>query len=306
MVERLLGDAGGHVGQARQPQHAQPHVAGHDGLGDGRHAHRVGPHGAGHLDLGGRLVGGAREGDVDAAAAGHAYLPAGLLGDLAQLGVVDGAHVREARPQLVEVGPHQRVAAHVVDVVRDDHQLAGLVVDVDAAGGVGQHQAAHAQAAQHAGREGHLLERVALVVVHPAGHDRHRHAVGEAHHQLALVADRGRDGEVGDLAEGDVGGALQGLGEGPQPRAQHHADPRLQGALRADQPRGLLDLRQRAGGPAHSSAPAMQAVMKLAKVPARRALRPSRARSLRRSGASAPMPPIWMPIELKLAKPHRA
>ena len=46
--------------------------------------------------------------------------------------------------------------------------------------------------------------------------------------------------------------------------------------------------------------------MKLASVPANIARRPSRARSWRRFGASAPMPPIWMPIELKFAKPHSA
>ena len=33
---------------------------------------------------------------------------------------------------------------------------------------------------------------------------------------------------------------------------------------------------------------------------------PSRASSLRLLGASAPIPPIWMPMELKLAKPHSA
>ena len=50
----------------------------------------------------------------------------------------------------------------------------------------------------------------------------------------------------------------------------------------------------------------MVAVMKLASVPANIARIPRRARSWRRLGASAPMPPIWMPIELKLAKPHSA
>ena len=50
----------------------------------------------------------------------------------------------------------------------------------------------------------------------------------------------------------------------------------------------------------------MVAVRKLANVPASIARSPRRARSWRRSGASAPMPPIWMPIELKLANPHSA
>ena len=36
------------------------------------------------------------------------------------------------------------------------------------------------------------------------------------------------------------------------------------------------------------------------------AMTPRRARSPLRLGAIPPMPPIWMPIEEKLAKPHRA
>ena len=46
--------------------------------------------------------------------------------------------------------------------------------------------------------------------------------------------------------------------------------------------------------------------MKLAIVPAATARSPSRARSDLRLGASAPMPPIWMAMELKLANPHSA
>ena len=47
-------------------------------------------------------------------------------------------------------------------------------------------------------------------------------------------------------------------------------------------------------------------VMKAAKVPPIIALRPSLARSRVREGAMPPNPPIWMAIELKLAKPHSA
>ena len=50
----------------------------------------------------------------------------------------------------------------------------------------------------------------------------------------------------------------------------------------------------------------MQAVRKFAKVPASSAQRPRRARLLRRSGASAPMPPICMPTDAKLANPQSA
>ncbi|MND04750.1 hypothetical protein D3C83_251640 [compost metagenome] len=50
----------------------------------------------------------------------------------------------------------------------------------------------------------------------------------------------------------------------------------------------------------------MIAVTKFASVPASIARMPRRARSPRRVGASAPMPPICMPIDAKLAKPHNA
>ena len=50
----------------------------------------------------------------------------------------------------------------------------------------------------------------------------------------------------------------------------------------------------------------MHADMKFAMVPAAMALSPSRARSDFRVGASAPIPPIWMAIELKFAKPASA
>ena len=46
--------------------------------------------------------------------------------------------------------------------------------------------------------------------------------------------------------------------------------------------------------------------MKVATEPPSTARMPNRARSWRRSGARPPMPPIWIAIELKLAKPHSA
>ena len=50
----------------------------------------------------------------------------------------------------------------------------------------------------------------------------------------------------------------------------------------------------------------MVAVMKVAMEPPSTARKPNRAKSARRYGARPPMPPIWIAIELKLAKPHNA
>ena len=52
--------------------------------------------------------------------------------------------------------------------------------------------------------------------------------------------------------------------------------------------------------------PAIVAVVHDAMAPPIIALKPTLARSLLRPGAIAEIPPIWMPIEEKLAKPHSA
>ena len=50
----------------------------------------------------------------------------------------------------------------------------------------------------------------------------------------------------------------------------------------------------------------MHAVMRQATVPATRVRIAIAAMSSLREGASGPMPPIWMPIEETLEKPHNA
>ena len=52
--------------------------------------------------------------------------------------------------------------------------------------------------------------------------------------------------------------------------------------------------------------PAIVAVSQEASAPPIMALIPNFAKSDLRSGAIAPIPPIWMAIELKLANPHKA
>ena len=58
--------------------------------------------------------------------------------------------------------------------------------------------------------------------------------------------------------------------------------------------------------PPQNNAPAIAAVKKQATVPPIRALMPNSVRVLRWLGAIAPIPPIWMPMEAKFAKPQRA
>ena len=59
-------------------------------------------------------------------------------------------------------------------------------------------------------------------------------------------------------------------------------------------------------GSIYNKMPAIQADMKFASVPTTIAFTPRRARSDFREGASAPIPPIWIAIELRFANPHKA
>src|SRR5215471_10243723 len=115
------------------------------------------------------------------------------------------------------------------------------------------------------------------------------------------MADRRGTRPLRDVRVCDLHPLLEFIGKRPQPTAQdnRHAGPHGRPPL--DVFARFLDVRR-----VHSSIPAMHADMKLAMVPASIAFRPSRARSDLRVGASAPIPPTWIAIELKLAKPQRA
>src|SRR5437867_5788246 len=130
-------------------------------------------------------------------------------------------------------------------------------------------------------------------------HD-HGDALERAAHELTLVPGRPGLGEPGDLAVWDAHGTLDRIRDPSQPRAEHDRDARLElpESPRHDVGRLLDRTAPRSPLPAaHSNIPASVADRKFASVPAIMARNPSRARSCLRSGASAPMPPIWMPTE---------
>ena len=101
--------------------------------------------------------------------------------------------------------------------------------------------------------------------------------------QLACVADGGRVRPAGNIGVRDIDALAEFVGERAQAAAEHYSDRG---------PHAGVALNETFGFVGHSNIPAMQADMKFAMVPAATARRPSRARSLLRVGASAPMPPI--------------
>ena len=230
MVQLPVQDPGGHVGDAADPHHVHAAVPGHDGLGDGGHAHRVGPHGAEAPDLRRGLVAGAAVHHIHALPQVDARL-GGQGPDLLPEGAgVDIAHVWEPGAELVQVGADEGVPAGEIDVVGNEHQAPGGKVQIHPAGGVGEGQGPDPQPGHDPHRQGDFLLVVALVVVDAALEGRHRLAPVGPEDEGPGVALHSGDGEAGDLREGHHGPALQPVAEVPQAAAQDQ--PHRRGCVR--------------------------------------------------------------------------
>src|SRR5580704_8178618 len=132
-------------------------------------------------------------------------------------------------------------------------------------------------------------------------------------HKLAGVSfDRGF-GESGDFFVGNVSWRRQIVRKGAQAGTQDNRNFRTQSGFRKYVFSCSLRAREvtewvppGTSGAHYIMIPTMEADMRLAIVPAIKARIPSCASSVRLFGARAPMPPIWMPMELKFAKPQSA
>ena len=234
VVDGFVEDAGGHVGDERDAEDFEPHVAGDDDFVDGGHADEVGSEGAEGADLGGGLVAGAEDGEVDALAEWN-ILPAGFgVGERAELGRVCRGHVEEAWTELCFVGTEGGVGAGEVDVIGDSNEAALLVAGVDASGGVGDDEGFRAEQTEDAGGEGDFGERVAFVGVDAALHDGDGNSGDGAENELAGVAFDGGLREVWDVGVGNGGGIFDLRREVAEAGAEDDAEARRQRREGAD------------------------------------------------------------------------
>ena len=123
---------------------------------------------------------------TDAAVAGEVFLASDFEAGFDQLAVVRLRHVGEARAEAVVVDADERVVAHEVDVVVDDHDVAAWYMRVHAAARRWRRSAV-SQPSAFMTRTGSviLLERVAFVEVEAAFHRHDGHAAEGAADQPA-------------------------------------------------------------------------------------------------------------------------
>lgn len=108
-------------------------------------------------------------------------------------------------------------------------------------------------------------------------------------------------GEARKLVERHLDGVFQALRQTAETRSEDKVQAGAEAGPPMQNTRTLPDPR-----PTQISTPAIAAVMKAAIEPPIMALSASRDRSCRRRGAIPPMPPIWIAIDEKLAKPDSA
>src|SRR6266567_3704402 len=332
MVERLIEDASSRVGHAGNAEHANAAVARCNHFRNRGHSDQICPDLAKVAYFRRRLV--VRPGKRRVHAFVHSYAHAFSFPEchFTKLSVVRRSHVRKARAESFLIGARKRIDALQINVIADRHQPPLHEFLLDATRGVRQNDGLHAHAREDADGKRHLLHGITLVKMDAPLHPGHRDRPHFSDDQLAGMTDRGRLRKVRNFRVRNFRRAREFVRKSAQTRAKNQCNLRpesrfgknkLGGAPRAfeflgssacSRHRGRCAIRTSAASCSplalrfwtHVNIPTMEADIKLAIVPASMARMPNFASWPRCSGASAPMPPICMPMELKLAKPQSA
>ena len=239
LVDLLAGDggaghAGGQIGNDRDAEQRQTAMRRGQRLRHGRHADGVAAERADGADLRRSLKLRAGHEEIDALLHADAELVGAGLCQRTQLRRVHPGDVKKPRAEFVDVPAAQRACAVELDLVGDQHEIAGAVALVHAASRVRHDQRPDAQQLQKPHRLRQLLEVIALIAVEPARQAHEPLARERPEDELARVAGRGGGEEVGDLVVVDLYRVLQLSGKRPERGAENHRDLRLERHARAD------------------------------------------------------------------------
>jgi len=221
--------------------------------------------------------------------------------------VVRLRHVR--KPYLAPTDRSSQGAREVqIEMIRDHNDVAGCQPIPDSPRRIRDDERSRADRVRDAeGRHHHLVR---MPLVHMVATRLHEYGapLETARHETAGMPLHRRIRQPGDVPERDLDGVFDRVGHPTQPRPQHEEDLGRFGDQLPELRAGCVNLRivHRTLGRRHTIIPATVAVRKAASEPPIMARSPSFDRSERRSGAMPPIPPIWIAIELKLAKPDSA
>ena len=211
---------------------------GGDHLGHGTHAHEVRAHRAQHAVFGACFEIRARHRDVDPFPQHDLVVERDRVRESAQLGIVRGGHIREARSLRVDVRPNQRIVAEQVDMIGDQHEVAGHPQWMHAARDVRHDQRLCPERLQDANRKRDLLQRVALVAMEAPLHHRDPPAAECPKQQTTRMGLHGRRRKARHVRIRNRRVSAELVGERAQSGTENDGDfwndcsPRLDGADR--------------------------------------------------------------------------
>ena len=110
-------------------------------------------------------------------------------------------------------------------MVRNQHQIAGFVVAINAPGGIGQDNRLHAEFLQGADSVHRLLRCVSLIEVGATSQSRHWNTIDRTDNQFPGVSDSGGLWPPRNIAVRDGLGVFEGVCKGPQATAEYDSDP---------------------------------------------------------------------------------
>ena len=102
---------------------------------------------------------------------------------------------------MIKVLTNQRVGAGIIDVVRNQHQIAGRKIQVNTSACIGQNNLFYAQQSHDPDRNRNYLLRMALIIVESSLKRNNRLALARANDECTCMPLNGRLREIGDLSK---------------------------------------------------------------------------------------------------------
>ena len=164
-----------------------------------------------------------------------------LVCQTAQSGRIGVGHITEARAEARIVGAGERVGAHKIDVVVNDHQVAHLEIEVHAAAGICHQQRFHTQRFHHTDGRGDVGHGMSLIKMKTPLHAHDAVPGQTAQHKTSRVPRRGGNGKAGNGGVFHKRRILQHIGQTAQPAAQDQAHRRVRAGHGADGIYRVLD-----------------------------------------------------------------
>ena len=204
MAQLHRQNTGSHVGDTADANHLQTALAGNQSFRHGGHAYGIGTKDPEHTDLCGGLIVGTGVHGVNTFLQADTGCSGFFFDGSAQIRGVQIRHIWETGTKGIQIGADQGIGTGEIDMIGDQHEIAGAEAYIYAAAGIGQYQRLDAQGSKNPYGQGDLLLGKTFIVMDPALEYNHSLAAFLAEDQCAAVSGYSRNREVGDFAVRDA------------------------------------------------------------------------------------------------------